>query len=138
MMNRDLPNKRTWLPCYVLNATIGCRRRELFKRESRSVRVLYEIAVQTVKKGKMHVMFCKYGRTNANPLNWNKGLIGKPIIARQISNALKSDCKVFVRRLVLNRLGTQQQRLIKEWRKTYSYAWSDRICVTKNKCVISS
>ena len=138
IMNRDPPNVRTWLPCFVWRSKIGCRRRELFKQESRSARVLYEIAVQTVKKGKMHVMFSKWGRTNANPMNWSRGLLGKPIIAKQISDALKSDCKIFVRRCVLSGLGRKQQNVLRQWRKTYSYAWADRIAVTKNKCIISS
>lgn len=138
IMNQDPPNTRNWVACTIWRSKLGCRRRQLFQSDSRSARVLYEIAVQTTKRGKMHIMFSKWGWTNANPLNWCRGLLGKPIIAKQVSDTLKADCKIYVRRCVLNRLGKNQQKAVKQWRKTYSYAWADRVSVIKNKCVLSS
>lgn len=129
-------NLRRWTPCRRLK--IGYHTRQLFKQESRSARVLYEIAVQTTKHGKKYVMFCKWGWTNANPFNWIKGLLRKPILAKQLFNALNSGCRIFVRRCVLNRLGKKQAQLVKQWRKMYSYAWADGLHVTKNTCLISS
>ena len=60
------------------------------------------------------------------------------MIAKQVSDALKADCKIYVRRCLLNRLGKKQAKLVKDWRKTYSYAWTDRTKVVRNKVVISS
>ena len=94
--------------------------------------------MQTSKHGKKHVVFSKCGWTNANPLDWNRRLFGKAIVAKQVSDTLKADCKIYVRRCLLNKLGKNQTKLVKEWRKTYSYAWSDRTHVVRNKVVISN
>ena len=137
IINKEPPNVRHWVPCTLLDITRGYRRRELFKRESRPVRVLYEISVQTAKSGKRYVMFYKWGWTNANPLNWKRNILGIGRAARQVLNVLGQNCAVFVRRFVLKRLGKKQKKLLQQWRRTYSYAWKDRVIVTRNKCSIS-
>ena len=131
IVSKSPPNERQWTHFKLFGSNVGFRRKELFKRASRPQRVLYEIAVQAEKGSKKHVLFCKWGKTTTNPLKWDKNIheFGKGRAAVQVYRVLHQGGKVFVRRFIQKGLGKRQKKLMSQWRKTYSYAWTDSVNV---------
>ncbi|XP_060086451.1 uncharacterized protein LOC132565729 [Ylistrum balloti] len=98
-----------------------CHKRiQLFRDKCKSA--LYEIAVQTKRRGKRHVMFSKVISGTIDNREWEYNLLfgAKLRLHRQIQSVVEQGCKVFVRRAVLDKKAMSEVDTLNK----YSYAWS--------------
>ncbi|KAK3610616.1 hypothetical protein CHS0354_009075 [Potamilus streckersoni] len=80
---------------------------------------LYEVAVQMKFRAKKFVVFSKFAKSCRN---WERELLGKADLKAQIDDVIKRKCKVYIRRVILNRRNVEKKVI---WDiQNYDYAWS--------------
>ncbi|KAL3853581.1 hypothetical protein ACJMK2_017115 [Sinanodonta woodiana] len=96
----------------------GYSKRKLFGGNI-NVPALYEIAVQMKFRAKKFVVFSKFAKSCGN---WEKELLGKADLKAQIDDVIKRKCKVYIRRVVLNKRNVENKVMMDI--QNYDYAWS--------------
>ncbi|XP_069133586.1 uncharacterized protein [Argopecten irradians] len=83
---------------------------------------LYEVSVQTKRRGKRYVMFSKVISGTIDNREWEYNLLfgAKLRLRRQIKSVVEQGCNVFVRRAILDKKSLAKVDTLNK----YNYAWS--------------
>ncbi|XP_045202198.2 uncharacterized protein LOC123555668 [Mercenaria mercenaria] len=120
----------------------GFKAKDIFDGRTK-VPALYEVAVQTKYRTRRHVVYNKLCRLGfARRTNWEKCLLGRSDIQKQLDAVVRKGCSVFIRRVVLKK--PKINTMLHKSLNRYDYSWkgvrSERVGhrkVTKNSIDIS-
>ena len=108
---------------------VGFKKPKLFTRDEPGDRALYEVAVQKCHRGflKKYVMFSKVCTIN-DWAKWDKVLLSKPYVQKQINHVIENGGLVWVRRFKLSGMGKRQKESVNKYLhgRMYKYAWNPK------------
>ena len=116
--------KHEWEP-RLQNDHGGYRRRKVFTETEDSTPALYEIALQPEKTTKKRVVFYKILPELVDATSWESQILARDEVQREISEAVRKKCSVFLRRAPLAQKASRVQDVMQAALHKYDYAWND-------------
>jgi len=127
--SRYLPSPRVSRATKRHPDMVGFKKPKLFTRDEPGDRALYEVAVQKCHRGflKKYVMFSKVCTIN-DWAKWDKVLLSKPYVQKQINHVIENGGLVWVRRFKLSGMGKRQKESVNKYLhgRMYKYAWNPK------------
>ncbi|XP_041378786.1 uncharacterized protein LOC121391111 [Gigantopelta aegis] len=98
----------------------GYRKIRIFPGKT-TLPALYEVAVQSQRRSRRHVVFSRFAKRIPADVGWESRLLGRSDVRRQVDEVVKSGCSLFIRRVTLRSKTTAQNALTSL--RLYDYAW---------------